>query len=405
MTKRWKGWPAIGVTLLVVGCGGATTPAQDGGAGADSSVADAGPEPCTDEGAMRTRACGNCGTMAEKCVGGLWEPQSQCLGEAECPAASVETGSLPLCGMQQRICDETCHWLDWQVIQEGTGECEPSAMGTAPTDCPPPQFRQQTCSMECMWVPSGECMDGCGDTARKTPADAEEICVPAGMFNRGDDFDMWDDERPAREVYVSAFYIDRYPATNRRYRECVEAGPCVLPADAGAAGLVTDGMHDEYPVIGLTWDQTQTFCAWDDRRLVTEAEWEKSARGPTPRDNDWPWDGAEFRCDLFPVDECGATFSFPLDPITSLPGARSYYGVDLLIGGGYEWVSDWYDPAYYQSTDSLIDPTGPATGTQRVYRGNWRSSAMSPPEQIDFRWPATPTSGQGTPRCGRDADL
>lgn len=211
------------------------------------------------------------------------------------------------------------------------------------------------------------CHDPCGGTPRLSPEWKAEVCVPAGNFFRGStDFA---DAQPVQEVFVSSFYIDRYPVTNRRYRECVETGPCALPRFPSAGW---DSYHErspgrpDHPVQNISRTHAAEFCAWDGgRRLPTEAEWEKALRGPSPRTNLYPWDGDTYpRCDLVENVDCGyrPSGSQAPDPYYGVPGSRSYYGTFLQYGGMNEWVSDWYSASYYSDASSLRNPQGPASG-------------------------------------------
>ncbi|MFH0899716.1 MAG: SUMF1/EgtB/PvdO family nonheme iron enzyme, partial [Pseudomonadota bacterium] len=242
-------------------------------------------------------------------------------------------------------------------------------------------YRKEVCSDKCIWEGAGgECVDGCGGGARRTePEDREEICIPAGPFVRGSEEDEY--ATPVREVYVSSYYIDRFPVTYRRLKQCIDAGRCPTPESYLAPVDLEKPEMVDHPVRTLSWDEAKTFCEWDGgRRLLTEAEWEKAARGPAPRQQLYPWDGDGLRCDLFKNKDCGCTL-LPTEsysePYYALPGTRSYYGVEMLLGGGDQCVLDFFDPEYYSRDDSLIDPMGPAEGVVHVARGVYRCEATA----------------------------
>lgn len=356
---------------------------------------------CPKEGATRVAACGFCGMVSEMCTNGAWKAQSECLGQAECAAATVEKEAGPMCGTQARTCDATCHWGAWIESKKGTGECGAGTERTAQLDCGEGYFRKQKCSDTCGWTTvAGECTDACGGKIRRTsPAEAEEICIPAGPFIRGAEIplDQNPGTLPVREVTLSAYYIDRYPVILARYKDCMQAGRCSTPFYVG----FTEAPY--HPVINVTWEQAKDFCQWDGRRLLTEAEWEKAARGPAPRAPWFVWDDEnKYRCDLFRSAACGAICpsdgTSPTDRYDSLPGTKSYYGVEMLMGGGPQWVSDYYDETYYAQDDSLIDPQGPPTGNEHVSRGMLRCVSKNSDRVV------TRNIGGYAVRCGRSAD-
>jgi formylglycine-generating enzyme len=220
-----------------------------------------------------------------------------------------------------------------------------------------------------------------------------------------------DGEGPVHEVTVRPFWIDCGAVTNARFREFVDATGYVtaatsfgwsfvfgglLPDDfedtAGVAaapwwrqvfGAVWDHPEgpqsdlegrDDHPVIHVSWDDAQAFCAWSASRLPTEAEWEYAARGGLAQQT-FPWGpdlepGGEHRMNVwqgqFPAENTEADGWYGTAPVLSYPA--NGYGLHNMTGNVWEWCSDWFGPEYYASSPAR-DPRGPDSGTHRVMRG------------------------------------
>lgn len=212
-----------------------------------------------------------------------------------------------------------------------------------------------------------------------SPVDAVTLqCVPAGEFTMGaeaDDTLASDDSKPKHPVYLDAFWIDRTEATNVNFQKCVDAGKCKpRPARRGTTGVASikhlnyyyDPEFVNYPVLIYDPEDAAAYCAWSGRRLPTEAEFEKAARGTT--DGIYPW-GNELSCDRASYLGCADD----LTPVDMPQAGASPYGVLNLSGNVWEWVADWYAGDSYAHAPRK-NPTGPATGEYRVRRGGgWRS--------------------------------
>ncbi len=203
------------------------------------------------------------------------------------------------------------------------------------------------------------------------PVDGMEmVFVPAGPFIMGSN-DVTN-EKPEREVYLDAYWIDKYEVSNAQYAKCVEAGGCKARVANNSSKRVSyygNSDFNDYPVIWVDWNQASAYCEWAGGKLPTEAQWEKAARGLNR--NEYPWGNESPICDLANYNQgsnnepkhcIGDTTA-----VGSSPGGASYYGVMDMAGNVWEWVRDWY--ALY-NTSEINNPTGPSTGLDsKVIRG------------------------------------
>ncbi|MBM3237333.1 formylglycine-generating enzyme family protein [Candidatus Poribacteria bacterium] len=245
------------------------------------------------------------------------------------------------------------------------------------------------------------------------------VLIPAGEFLMGSpEGDGGFDEHPQHIVYLDDFYIDKYEVTNAQFKEFVEATGYVTDAERKGYGevwnprewgpltlLILHGVnwrypntwigkdelnpeegrknrpHPEvwenynfddkmnYPVTQVSWNDTQAYAAWAGKRLPTEAEWEKTARGTDGRK--WPW-GNVFDLSIEGVTTHTNIGSDGPLSVGCFPTGVSLYGVYNLAGNVQEWVADWYAPDYYAKSP-LNNPKGPEIGEFRVLRGgSWR---------------------------------
>ena len=193
------------------------------------------------------------------------------------------------------------------------------------------------------------------------------VYVPAGEFIMGSN-NGESNEKPVHTVEVDAFWIDKTEVTVRMYKLCVEASVCkelINKWSSTRLGYYGNAGFDNFPVIYVDWEMAKTFCEWVNRRLPTEAEWEKAARGTNGRT--YPW-GAEISCSLANYwDGYDGCINDTTEVGTYLDGASIYGALDMA-GNVWEYVNDWYSETYY-SNSPLSNPSGPESGRYRIVRG------------------------------------
>jgi len=219
----------------------------------------------------------------------------------------------------------------------------------------------------------------------KPPPFADMVQVPAGPFMMGfvidNDKSLGDtDEEPVHEVFLDEFWIDKYEVTSARFSaflnahlkdsaRYIEIKPAVTIEQINGKYQPRPGL-ERRPANRVSWFGADAFCKWKGKRLPTEAEWEKAARGTDERmfpwGNQWPTNDRvtfrrKFRQQGFGV----------MEPVDGLPLGRSPYGAHHMAGNVWEWVADWYEDDYYDRSP-VKNPEGPETGISKVIRGgNW----------------------------------
>jgi serine/threonine-protein kinase len=252
------------------------------------------------------------------------------------------------------------------------------------------------------------------------------VYVPDGTFQMGSDEgdpDADEDEKPPHPVTLDAFWIDRYEVSNEQFARFVQATDHRTDAEKAGTGWAygegewqeiagADWQHPsgpetsisdliDHPVVQVSWNDAQAYCAWVGGRLPTEAEWEYAARGPDGPI--YPW-GDTFECSRVNADDETSIDSYVVPggagcdgyertaPVGSFPTGASWVDAQDMAGNVWEWIDDWYDSDYYANSPPQ-NPRGPETGSSKVLRGgSWdgleesvrAANRDSPPPDIRF---------------------
>ena len=200
---------------------------------------------------------------------------------------------------------------------------------------------------------------------RIAPAETPMAEIPVGEFAMGfDGTQALEDERPRHQVWLPAFFMDFHEVTTAQYASFLAVTNRPVPAQWNTVDL---SQHGDRPVIGVDWSDAEAYCRWKGKRLPTEAEWEKSARGTDGRL--YPW-GNQIPTNALANFALGARFSYSqvLLPVQSYEEGKSPYGLYHMAGNVWEWVQDWYAANYYEASPER-NPQGPESGQFKVLRG------------------------------------
>ena len=249
------------------------------------------------------------------------------------------------------------------LVEDECGTCDDDASNNCTQDCAD------------IWG-GGAIIDACGicddDLANNCMAE-----VPAGTFmmgcNEAVDTECDTNEFPYHEVYLDLFYIDYYEVRAGEYKACVDAGACTYAGGTSGWGPTYNNDLDNNPINRVNHSEAQTYCHWLGKRLPTEAEWEKAARGTIGRK--YPWGNSPVVSCTYAVMHIGGSHygcgTGETMEVGSKPLGASPYGALDMIGNVAEWTADWYDSGYYSQTpvDGWVNPQGPDSGTLHVLRG------------------------------------
>ncbi len=310
-----------------------------------------------------------CGALLRIEVVELGAPKS---AEVICPDGTEKRGNK--CVRITVVTDVTCpsgtQWNGKKCVASVSRDC-PSGMHfesgrgcvpdvtfrpPMPTPAPPPKSPSTITPVGMVLVPAGDFWMGC--------AQNDKSCLT--HF------------KPKHQVYLDAFYIDKTEVTVAQYRKCVSTKQCTAPTllpdvyDGGGKDRSSECNWNktgrDFPITCVDWSQANSFCRWAGKRLPTEAEWEKAARGTDGRI--YPWGKAKPSCSYAIINVggngCGRDSTWP---VGSKPAGKSPYGALDMAGNVTEWVNDWYDSGYY-ARSSRRNPRGPSRGNKRVVRGS-----------------------------------
>jgi len=262
------------------------------------------------------------------------------------------------------------------------------------------------------WTPEGKKIAA---ERVKLPAHDEMVLVPAGSFVMGsdkkEDRNAYQPELPQRKVYLDAYEIDRFEVTTVQYLKFVLAEDLPPLIDWQYDGGNFQESMANHPVMHVSWADADAYCKWAGKRLPTEAEWEKAARGEDGRLYPWGNQSAGLSRSNFgrsglsgPVRDRPERLLLypPIISVDKYDNAVGPYGTFQMAGNVAEWVADWYDKDYYKSAPDR-NPRGPENGTHKGFRGGgWIDS--TPTVRVAQRNGTDPKTSMNWLgfRCARD---
>jgi formylglycine-generating enzyme required for sulfatase activity len=207
------------------------------------------------------------------------------------------------------------------------------------------------------------------------------VTIPAGSAVVGSEDPLADsDERPSKKINVPAFTIEQFEVSNRQYGLCVEAGACDKPIDASQ---YNDPSKLNHPVVGVTAFQASTYCRWLGRRLPTQVEWERSARGS--KGWQWPWGDENPTPELANIP-AGKYAANGTSPVNSHSKGKSPEGVFNLVGNVWEWRASYSQQNAQKYNEKSVWDGRPETLNSRliIRGGSWEKGVA----RITYQNPA-----------------
>ena len=270
--------------------------------------------------------------------------------------------------------------------------------------------------------PSGDSRQGSVQNTTPTPPRVSVpigmVLIPGGEFQMGSSYSEGnDDEKPVHTVYVDAFYMDKYEVTNAQFKAFVDADPQWrkdrIPRayhnghylNHWTGNRYPNGKSD-HPVVYVSWYAAMAYAQWKGKRLPTEAEWEKAARGGLVGQN-YPWGNG--------IGSNRANFGYNVGKTTYVGSyTANGYGLYDMAGNVWEWCLDGYDADFYARSPRRNPVSGAENPAQIVNRfmyvesnrvlrgGSWSATAIALRVADRFRYSPTYTSWSSGFRCARD---
>ncbi len=304
------------------------------------------------DGLVLTESCGQaCPAAAVRlCLNGAW---SACDVRSVELCNGVDTNCDSVIDNQSacyRVCDGGGHAVGTQRCVGGVAQCTM-----------PAEICGDGIDNNCDGVIDGGCPIANGL--------AGMVYIPGGSFIMGSlqsSSYSEPDERPRHTVELNPYYIDRTEVTRGNYINCVLAGQCER-LDLSCPYQNAFGSDVDKAVGCVSFSQAQAYCQWRNKRLPTEAEWEKAARGPYDRTVLWPWGDSEDASRA--VMSCSNGLGNCVAQVNSYAQGASYYGVLHMAGNVAEYVSDYYDPNFYTDSYTVNPHQTTSKGYGRTRRG------------------------------------
>lgn len=304
-----------------------------------------------------------------------------------CPEGGGCNSGACQCDYGEMDCDGVCTEIYTELNCLGCGDACPEG-GTCYSpdsgcECP---SDEANCNGICTFVGTEVNCSGCGDEC------GSMVVVPAGSFKQGcsETLEYYCQKAagPYHYVALNAFEIDKFEVTVGMYKKCVDAGICTAPStDKTQCNWGVPGKSDN-PVNCIDWYQSRDYCEWADKRLCTESEWEKAARGTDERI--FPWGNETGSCDYCVFSECDIGDWGTTWPVGSRPAGASPYGALDMAGNVDEWIEDDFHSDYTGAPTNGNAWVDEPRASERVTHGGSYRTASGKDVSASGRYRAPP---------------